>query len=74
MLGDCHIHMVLDGICNYKEAMERHKAAPDEAFVRKTLAQYQKAGMTFEGTARQGGRNNRGIVDICHWAILRSDR
>ena len=34
----------------------------------------QKAGMTFEGTARQGGRNNRGIVDICHWAILRSDR
>ena len=34
----------------------------------------QKAGMTFEGTARQGGRTNRGIVDICHWAILRSDR
>ena len=34
----------------------------------------QKAGMTFEGTARQGGRNNRGVVDICHWAILRSDR
>jgi ribosomal-protein-alanine N-acetyltransferase len=34
----------------------------------------QKAGMQFEGTARQGGRTNRGIVDICHWAILRSDR
>ena len=34
----------------------------------------QKAGMTFEGTARQGGRTNRGFVDICHWAILRSDR
>ncbi|MBQ6798964.1 MAG: amidohydrolase family protein [Oscillospiraceae bacterium] len=52
MLGDCHIHMVLDGICNYKEAMARHRAAPDEAFVRKTLAQYQKAGMTF---LRDGG-------------------
>ena len=52
MLGDCHIHMVLDGICNYKEAMARHQAAPDEAFVRKTLAQYQKAGMTF---LRDGG-------------------
>ena len=34
----------------------------------------QKAGMTFEGTARQGGRTNRGIVDICHWAILKEDR
>ena len=34
----------------------------------------QKSGMTFEGTSRQGGHNNRGIVDLCHWAILRSDR
>ena len=34
----------------------------------------EKAGMRFEGTARQGGRTNRGIVDICHWAILKSDR
>ena len=34
----------------------------------------EKAGMRFEGTARQGGRNNRGIVDICHWAILKEDR
>ena len=33
-----------------------------------------KAGMRFEGTARQGGRTNRGIVDICHWAILKEDR
>ena len=34
----------------------------------------KKAGMTYEGTSRQSGRNNRGIVDICHWAILKSDR
>ena len=34
----------------------------------------QKSGMTFEGTSRQGGRNNRGIIDLCHWAILKSDR
>ena len=34
----------------------------------------EKAGMRFEGTARQGGRTNRGIVDICHWAILKEDR
>ena len=34
----------------------------------------QKSGMTFEGTSRQGGHNNRGIIDLCHWAILRSVR
>ena len=52
MLGDCHIHMVLDGVCDYREAMGRHKEQPDETFVRKTLSQYQKAGMTF---LRDGG-------------------
>ena len=34
----------------------------------------QKSGMTFEGTSRQGGHNNRGIIDLCHRAILKSDR
>lgn len=52
MLGDCHIHMVLDGICDYREAMGRHRDGADEAFVRKTLSQYRKAGMTF---LRDGG-------------------
>ena len=33
----------------------------------------QKVGMTFEGVARKGGRNNRGIVDEARYAILRSD-
>lgn len=33
----------------------------------------QKIGMTFEGVSRQGGLNNRGIVDIAHYAILRAD-
>ena len=27
---DCHIHMVLDGV-NWKDAIARHKAAPQEA-------------------------------------------
>lgn len=52
MLGDCHMHMVLDGVSDYREAMGRHKNRPDEAFIRKTLSQYQKAGMTF---LRDGG-------------------
>ena len=34
----------------------------------------QKIGMQFEGIQRQAGRNNRGIVDIATYAILRSDR
>ena len=52
MLGDCHIHMVLDGILSWKEAMDRHRAAPDEEAVRRVLRQYQRAGMTF---LRDGG-------------------
>ena len=34
----------------------------------------EKSGMRFEGTARQGGWSNQGIIDVCHWAILKSDR
>ena len=52
MLGDCHIHMVLDGVLGYREAMDRHRAGPDDAVIRRTLRQYQRAGMTF---LRDGG-------------------
>ena len=43
---DCHIHMVLDGV-NWRESIARHKAAPQEALIRKTLAQYQALGYTY---------------------------
>lgn len=33
-----------------------------------------KSGMTCEGTMRQAGRSNQGIIDVCRWAILKSDR
>ena len=33
----------------------------------------QKIGMTFEGVSRQGGLNNRGIVDLARYALLRAD-
>lgn len=33
----------------------------------------QKLGMTCEGTRRQAGRNNRGIIDDVCYAILKSD-
>ena len=33
----------------------------------------RKAGMTYEGTLRQSGRNNQGIVDCACYSILRSE-
>ena len=33
----------------------------------------KKAGMTYEGTLRQASINNRGLVDIAIFAILKSD-
>ena len=51
MLGDCHVHMVLDGVY-YKDAIARHKPVPDEAWVRQTLHRYQRDGITF---VRDGG-------------------
>lgn len=34
----------------------------------------EKAGMTYEGTMRQAGHSNQGIIDVSRWAILRQDR
>lgn len=33
----------------------------------------EKAGMKYEGTLRQGDRNNQGIVDCVYYSILRSE-
>lgn len=49
--SDCHMHMVLDGV-DWKAAIARHKAAPDEAFIHKTLQIYADAGYTY---LRDGG-------------------
>lgn len=48
---DCHIHMVLDGV-NWKDAIARHKAAPQEALIRQTLECYQALGLSY---LRDGG-------------------
>lgn len=34
----------------------------------------QKAGMVHEGTMRQAGWSNQGIIDVSRWAILKCDR
>lgn len=51
MIGDCHVHMVLDGVY-YKDAIARHKSAPDEALVRQALSRYRELGISF---LRDGG-------------------
>ena len=51
MTADCHMHMVLDGEF-WKAAIARHSVAPDEAFIRNTLARYRDLGYTY---LRDGG-------------------
>ncbi|MCC8138082.1 MAG: GNAT family N-acetyltransferase [Clostridiales bacterium] len=34
----------------------------------------QKAGMKYEGTLRQSGRNNQGIADMAHYSIIWAER
>ena len=38
--------MVLDGV-NWKDAIARHKAAPQEALIRQTLGHYQALGFSY---------------------------
>ena len=56
---DCHIHMVLDGV-NWKDAIARHKAAPQEALIRQTLGHYQALGFSY---LRDGG-DRWGVCDL----------
>lgn len=51
MLGDLHIHMILDGVF-YRDAIDAHRRKPDDAIIRQRLAAYQARGVTF---LRDGG-------------------
>ena len=51
MLGDCHIHMVLDGV-DYRRALGRHRAQVQEDWIRDRLSEYARAGVRF---LRDGG-------------------
>ena len=48
---DCHMHMVLDGVY-WKTAIDRHRQAPREDWVRRVLAAYRARGFTW---LRDGG-------------------
>lgn len=51
MLGDCHMHMVLDGL-DYKKAMGQHREQVQDAWIRATLQAYKAAGVIY---LRDGG-------------------
>ena len=51
MLGDCHIHMVLDGVY-YKDAIAAHKVRTRDDIIRPRLAEYAARGIRF---LRDGG-------------------
>ena len=51
MPGDCHIHMVLDGI-DYRKAMGTHRERVQDGWIRATLQSYADAGATY---LRDGG-------------------
>lgn len=51
MGADCHMHMVLDGIA-WRAAIDRHRAQPNELWIKQTLSRYQSLGYHY---LRDGG-------------------
>lgn len=59
MFGECHAHMIMDGV-NYKTAVALHKEAVCEEAVRKHLGECRDAGVLF---VRDGG-DARGVSKL----------
>ncbi len=51
MFGDCHMHMILDGVY-YRAAIDAQRDHPDDHLIRKRLAAYRDADILF---LRDGG-------------------
>lgn len=51
MAADLHVHMLMDGR-NYRQAVQRHSAAPEESWIRQRLQDYAQRGIRF---LRDGG-------------------
>lgn len=51
MLGDCHIHVIMDGE-NYRRAVDRHRDAVQEEVIRRCFSEYRSRGISF---LREGG-------------------
>ena len=51
MRNDCHMHMILDGQ-DWRAAIDRHREAPEEGFIRRVLSSYAREGFVY---LRDGG-------------------
>ena len=51
MRYDCHMHMILDGQ-DWRAAIDRHREAPEEGFIRRMLSSYAREGFVY---LRDGG-------------------
>lgn len=51
MFGECHAHIIMDGV-NYRHAVDMHKNGPDDKIIREHLKAYQERGIVF---VRDGG-------------------
>ena len=51
MFGECHAHIIMDGL-NYKKAIETHREHINDDVIRRHLEEYCKRGITF---VRDGG-------------------
>ena len=51
MFGECHAHIIMDGV-NYRQAIDLHKNEPDDNVIREHLKIYQDRGIIF---VRDGG-------------------
>lgn len=51
MFGECHAHIIMDGV-NYRQAIDLHRNGPDDNVIREHLKIYQDRGITF---VRDGG-------------------
>lgn len=51
MLGECHAHVIMDGI-NYKEAVSLHRQGVSEEVIHRCFSKYRDAGISF---IRDGG-------------------
>ena len=51
MFGECHAHMIMDGV-NYKKAVAQHKDKVVDAVIRQRFEEYAKRGIFF---IRDGG-------------------
>lgn len=53
MFGECHAHMLMDGI-DYREAVKLHRESVCESKIREYFEAYRRAGVSF---VRDGGDN-----------------